>query len=367
MKIWPALWLVAAAIVPGCVTHDPATGPAAPSDACDQPDVSSVNESLRSHYPPTLPSFNGTGTFQLRPSPPVLTPGVEQAFNASFYNPDCHNFIYTSPMDDCGNSVIRIGARPLLLYGHEPNASLALLAVHSCGATVTAKAFAIGQGETYSLETHWNGSFRFWDHSFIERGEPWGQRTYWAAAGAWPVSYGFDEVASYPVARDATLTVQENDLNRQGGLHPDGCRMLDRAQASLTNVELSASPVRAPLGTNITFYANYTIQLPSPGCYLFFGGPVLHVKDIQGRWTHGSGSAPSAGGIISPCAYYPHDVLVQASTTQVTGHLVHQWDGRSVSPLACGEAAQRGTANVTFFEGGLPHPTARPTTTIEWT
>lgn len=327
-----------------------------PTSPCDDVDVAALNTN-QTRWPPTVEPYDGSGRFELEPDPPTLEPGKLLTLRTSFTNPDCHTFTYTTLLGDCGNTVLAWGRRPLLFYGNHENVSLAPLFVHSCGVSVTAKLHGIRRGETYSHEVSWNGSVRLWDHSSVESGQSWTERTYWAAAGQWPLAFGFSQDTRYPVQQQTNFTVLANSLNRDSPLHPSSCRGLGTAaDGFLLNATLEASTLTPRIGDRTIVWANYTLTLPSPGCYLFSGAPIVWGKSTDGSWWHGP---------VSQCGIsHPFNVLIHANTSTVVGQLVFAF-GESADP--CGREPKPGSAYFELDEGGLPKAANRPKLFVNWT
>lgn len=271
--------------------------------------------------------YNGRSRFSLAPSEPVLVPGSTLNLTASFLNRDECSFMYRDGAGGCGVHVIRVGTDSLQFSdrdGRPPNPAHNVIPKACLGFVGEG---AIAPGELYERSIEWDGSIEVWDHVSLERREAWQQRTVWAAPGRWPISYGFNLwELSYPVEQTTWLRVAENDLNRESPLHPRDCRGGRPWDISpfMTAAQVSVSEPSARLGTPITVRFNYTVDLPAPGCYLFWRSPGVSVNGLAA---------------LESCDV---DVFwIQASNLTVSASVEFQW---------------RGERNFCYPEGGLRPP-----------
>jgi hypothetical protein len=95
----------------------------------------------------------------------------------------------------------------------------------------------------------------------------------------------------------------------------------------MEDVTIAPSRARAPIGTPIQVYLNYTLRLPHPGCYIFTGEPNL-VASSNPPISLGHTCANGASG-----EDFFH-VLVNATSTLVRGHIRFAWDGNAPSDAA---------------------------------
>lgn len=298
------IFLVFSLLVAGCSGWDPEESPPTTSKA----------RPLCLHQ--MVIRYEGTSSFRLAPEVPILTPGQPLALSAAFANQDTQAFCGIISMNPCGSEVVRLGTPPLRLTERTLDPPTPTW-YETCTAEVVA--LQISPGETYSREFHWNGALVFWDHSAVERGGGWNEKTFWAAAGAWPLSYGFTLAASYPTERNTTLTVAPNDRNAGSGLHPSRCKGGDHQTDpySVSNVTLQVAPGEAARDTPVDVYVNYTLNFSSTGCHLLGGLPRLSVRDAAGQ--------PFEAG--RRCPVHAQFVYVEAAESHVDGRWVTRWDG----------------------------------------
>jgi hypothetical protein len=186
----------------------------------------------------------------------------------------------------------------------------------------------VAPNTTYERTIHWDGSFRFWDHSTLERGENWSLTTYWAAAGQWNLSYGFNSGTSYDVERHTHLDVKAGERNADAAVSPERCTF---AAATPANLTLESSTALASLSDTITFWANYTLDLDQAGCRLVLWTPVLEVKGADSAFS----VTPSCGWRSSGTSM----TLIETDETSVPGHLVFRWDGAAAASCPTDRAA----------------------------
>ncbi|MBI2078982.1 MAG: hypothetical protein HYT80_11535 [Euryarchaeota archaeon] len=356
-----AVAVVVAAFVAGC------SAPRIPEDSgCEGVSLDALN----SPYPANSPAArNGTSEFLLEPDPPVLTPGAPNRFHLRFVNEDCRPFVYRQPMWICGGPLVSIGEAPLLFAGagQTENLSLHPLNFHSCGFAMGAKYEQVESGDAYERTVLWDGGIDVFDHADAENGVAWEKRRYYLGAGPWPFEYGFSWGTSYPVAKSTTIDVAENDLNRDSPLERGACGVLRAVAGASVEGTVETSRASAPIGTPVDVWANYTLHLPEPGCYMFEGEPNVAVAPASGNsWVRHSLGERCVGSYASD---NPFLGVVDARSTQVDGRLHFVMDGGPDPTSRCRPALEPGRYNVTFeFGGGLywSAPGSNPVAVFDW-
>lgn len=314
--------------------------------------------------PGDVPQYPGKSRFHLFPEEPTLTPGRDLTMEASFTNEDAYTFWH--PEDDCDDGVIRVGIQPLWFDTARPGEPPMPGVPKVCGGGYAWPSGDYPPGTSASYALTWDGSFLLWDHSSVERGEGFHQKRFWAAAGDWPISFGFKSRVSWPVEGNATLHVLENDLNRDSRLVPGTCKSTQEAGATLTALDLSVSSRRGRIGTPVTIFLNYTVTLPAAGCYIGNGSPQVWIEG-EADFRH------------SCCGYFPDHCrqpgmfVLTSDETVVRAYQKWEWDGRVdqcgvdsnrfVSP---GNTTIRFTADGSGFLYGLPGHYPPEGVIVEW-
>jgi hypothetical protein len=286
--------------------------------------------------------YPGTGAFVLEPPAPILEPGHVLTLRAWMENPDCQTFTYVDPAYPCHSDLLAVGEGALDFRAPSVNASRPRF-LPAC--TGWWRPFELAPGERLEGEFRWDGSIRLWDHSAVERGEPWAERLFYAAAGAWPVRYGWSGPASYETQRWTVLNVVENDLNVGSGLHPDRCRDATGA-ALVTQASVTVSPAEAPLGEPVSVYVNYTVYTEAPGCFLVGGSPYVNA---------GQGPdllVPRVGHVCGEP--WPDLAYMETRAASTSASIRFEWDGS----YACGGPRREvapGLVELQFQTGGFGH------------
>jgi hypothetical protein len=310
--------------------------------------------------PPAISTYAGQSAFELEPADPVLVPGEALTLQATFHNIDARPFEYRVGAYPCGDEALVIGAPPLEILDRLHDPTRPSIGGYTC--TGWDRRMTVAPDEAVSRVIRWNGTFRLIDHAAIERGEAPYVGYLYAAPGAWPVRLGWGGAASYPTRQSRNLTIEENDLNRGSGLHADRCREGRGETASMREATVEPRPVRAPLGTPVRIYVNYTVEFDRPGCFLVRVGPSL--KAEQGGTVLDFEASDDCNVVSNP-------LYVEARNTTVRGRLVFTWDGYA----ECGGGArppEPGPVALTLNAGGFGHGFARDgrpfwvTASMEW-
>lgn len=263
-------WALIAAVLlaaSGCISNG--DSPAAPSTHSPAAATSSLtpptswSDTPNPPGPSTFPpSCGGDPAFQLEPGEPVLRPGEELTLQVRFNNTSCNAFERTRICWNHPVDPIRIGVPPLhVVTSHPPR-----FPDHEDCATMI-RELRIEPGESYEDTLTWNGSFRLVDHRGVG-GAPSQERLFWAAAGEWPLAYGWAEYEE-----QATLRVQ--DTGKSQTLPVDGCRLLEGTDVTMGLVEMAIEPEAAANKTVRTVSVSYTLN--GTGCWITPSAPSLVV------------------------------------------------------------------------------------------
>lgn len=268
------------------------------------------------------PPTNGTGRLVLEPGRPVVVPGVDMWMNLTFQNPGPGTFTFRPPDGFCTWPLIRIGHNnPVSIWGRgsgviDHHDYLDFISHGVCNHLFADRRLL--PNATFHVEAVWNGSFPFWDHASVERGDMWRLGTYWASPGEWNVSYGLR--GTYDSFSERHIWVERNEHNAVSGIDSAVCSFARIGTPS--NVTLVPDRPSARLGERVTFWANYTLALPGPGCFIAIWHPNLSVTGVGGNRTlESSCDARNAGKTSDPMT------LFRTSTGLVAGHVPFVWDG----------------------------------------
>ncbi len=365
MKAVGAILLIAS-LTAGCLQ----TGPSGNSGCVlgDDPRVSSPPApspfSVPQPHPP-VPRFPGTGGFEISPAEPAIQAEKTLQITLQFKNPDCRSFYWRSFGIDCNAILMRLEEGPGLYWASQLAVSNVPY-IASCSEIRSHSPLQkVAPGEREQWNVTWDASLSMFVHSEEQRTALTYPSNVSLAPGAWTLTFGFSQEASYDTRGVTQLHVSHPQSNNfQGPEIRQDCENL-RARVIPERASIRAEPSTAPLGSPVTVTAEYELKFPAPGCWVGGRPPYISLASRAGNSSRDFGQGPRG----PDCGLLQNASLIDTGAGRVTGKIEFTWNGLEDPADRCQPTAAPGevTLRLHGLAFGAEIADLGPATTITWT
>ncbi|MHB8634255.1 MAG: hypothetical protein ACYDBQ_09890 [Thermoplasmatota archaeon] len=353
-------WVVLAPLfVAGCLQGPSAPTGAAAADLCSPSCPDPVLTYHNCH------GSNGTG-WSFPTCTFTVTPGTPTALAATFLNegqpvrnPESHQC--SEPFAPSG---VRVGHRPLELAAPglsrvEPEGEIDAFSGGGGGLRCNLGP-VLETGMRVNDTLLWTGALPLFDYNGLQNGTGFHLRTFWAAAGKWPVTAPYwTDLNGTERSASAAVAVARNDLNWDSDVGLASCRWAESGNESatpaITSARLTSDREKAQPGQVIGFNLSYTVTFPFLGCWIGTGGPSLTVDN-----GNGFGCSSEVGGPDMPDGLFHLTVRQHNVTFGARFELTGPGCGNSPGPANVHFAVALQPLKARPSNGNQPEPPMTP-------